>query len=80
MFVQEYTISGQVLHGSISGGALCQQPYTGPYEIEAEFKNQTLPTKGKAMKHDLTVHAIRVSRTSNQSGGKTIYIGGLIDV
>lgn len=80
MLVQGNIISGQVLHGSINGGAMGQQPYAGPYEIEAEFEDQALPTKGKTMKRDVTVHAIRVSRTSNQAGGKTIYIGGLIDV
>lgn len=49
--------------------------YDGDYEVEPRFDAQTLETKNKLLKDDVTVKAIHVSRTSNPQGGKTIYIG-----
>lgn len=53
--------------------------FAGPYDCEPGFEPQILATERRTMKSDVTVNAIRVSRTTNQSGGRTIYIGGIID-
>ena len=50
-------------------------PYTGEYDVTPKFSQTTLATKDKTMADDVTVRAIPVSRTTNPSGGKTIYIG-----
>lgn len=52
--------------------------YSGAYEVTPNFDTQTLETAKKTLKEDITIHPITVSRTSNQSGGNTIYIGGII--
>ena len=52
--------------------------YDGQYEINPSFDDQILETKNKLMTDDVTVNAITVSRTTNPSGGKTVYIGGTI--
>ncbi len=53
--------------------------YTGEYEVDPTFEEQILQTQDKMMLEDVTVHAIEVSRVSNPSGGKTVYIGGSIN-
>ena len=53
--------------------------YTGAYNIDPKFEAQKLATNGKKMRDDVTVEAIEVQRVSNTSGGKTVYIGGLIN-
>lgn len=50
-------------------------PYTGEYEVTPRFDAQVLQTKDKTLTNDIQFRAIPVSRTSNPSGGKTIYIG-----
>ena len=52
--------------------------YGGIYTVTPEFSAQTLATRGKSMRDDVTVEAITVSRTENLSGGNTVYIGGEI--
>lgn len=52
--------------------------YSGAYEVTPSFEEQTLPTAHKTLVEDVTVHAIEVSRTTNPSGGITVYIGGII--
>ena len=52
--------------------------YDGDYVINPAFFEQTLETADKIMDADVTVNPIEVSRTSNPSGGKTVYIGGII--
>ena len=69
--VTERQIDIEVFRVAHIGG----EPYDGPYEVTPEFSAQTLPTKGKSMRDDVTVHAIPVSRTTNPQGGKTVYIG-----
>ncbi|MBR1810241.1 MAG: hypothetical protein IJ766_01155 [Clostridia bacterium] len=64
-------ITATAYRATRDGGA----PYEGAYEISPAFESQTLPTKGKSMTDDVTVEAIKVSRTTNASGGKTVYIG-----
>ena len=53
--------------------------YTGAYNVDPKFEAQKLATNGKKMRDDVTVEAIEVQRVSNTSGGKTVYIGGLIN-
>ena len=52
--------------------------YDGPYEVSPTFEDQILHTEKKYMEDNVIVDAIEVSRTSNPSGGKTVYIGGII--
>ena len=53
--------------------------YTGAYNVDPKFEAQKLATNGKKMRDDVTVEAIEVQRVSNTSGGRTVYIGGLIN-
>lgn len=53
--------------------------YPGPYTVDPDFVGVTLPTREKNMREDITVNAIEVQRVSNPTGGKTVYIGGIID-
>lgn len=80
MLVQGSISTDRMLSGDIYAGiSLGQTAYGGPYTVNAAFEEQRLATKGKSMSDDVTINAIQVSRTTNPSGGKTIYIGGLID-
>ena len=54
-------------------------PYSGKYNVIPDFEFQTLETKNRRLKDDVTVEAIRVSRTTNPSGGTTVYIGGMLN-
>lgn len=51
-------------------------PYSGPYEVVPMVKPQTLPTKTKLMKEDVTVLEIPKFEFSNLYG-TTIVIGGI---
>lgn len=52
-------------------------PYLGAYDVTpAVRERQILPTQGKRMERDVTVHAIPYAEVSNAAGGKTITIGG----
>ena len=53
--------------------------YDGELSVDPSFDQQTLSTKGKLMSDDVIVNPIEVSRTSNDQGGTTVYIGGIID-
>lgn len=49
-------------------------PYNGEYSIRPKMSAQVLPTKGCVLYEDVVVQAVPVFRTSNTSGGTTIYI------
>ena len=66
---------GQLFEISDSG----IEVYRGAYLVEPDFMEQTLYTKDKKMLNDVTVKAIEIQRVSNTSGGRTVYIGGLIN-
>lgn len=68
-------VNAEVYKATAPGG----EPYDGSYNVTPEFSAQTLATRGKSMRDDVTVEAITVSRTENAAGGKTIYIGGIIN-
>lgn len=65
------------LTGTISRAPVKEVVYAGPYVVEPKFEDQTLETSQKFMTADVTVKEIAVSRTTNLSGGITVYIGGL---
>ncbi len=50
--------------------------YDGEYIVDPSFEQQILATRNKTLTDDVTVNAIMVSRTTNASGGYTVYIGG----
>lgn len=79
------TLSGTIsapasLSGTITGAAnyiKLYPDYDGEYVIVPKAReNQTLETKGKRMKDNVTVKEIPVYRVSNTSGGETVYIAG----
>lgn len=79
------TISGKVLNAE-SVTATVSLPvvmgddiYNGSYDVVPSFDTQTLKTKGRTMADNVTIEAIQVSRTSNPSGGTTVYIGGIVN-
>ena len=49
-------------------------PYDGQYSIRPKINEQILPTKDRLLSENVVVQAIPVIRTSNTSGGITIYI------
>lgn len=53
--------------------------YDGEYVVNPSFDSQTLQTSSKLMDDDVTVNAIEVQRVSNEAGGRTVYIGGIIN-
>lgn len=50
--------------------------YKGNYSVVPKFQKQTLKTKNLVMDFDVDVPSIPIEKISNQSGGKTIIIGG----
>jgi aminopeptidase C len=63
----------------IFGDPIEGEYYEGPYRVNPSFLDQTLLTKNKVMRQDVEVDKIQVSRVSNLQGGKTVYIGGVIN-
>lgn len=53
-------------------------PYEGAYVVVPDWEAQTLPTKNTQLNDDITVTAIQLESVSNLSGGRTVYIGGII--
>jgi hypothetical protein len=49
-------------------------PYIGDYAVTPKTEQQILPTKGKTMAEDVTIHPIPIFTVSNTSGGNTVYI------
>lgn len=54
--------------------AVERESYDGPYEITPKVEAQTMATKGKVMRSDVTVLEVPVYRVTNASGGTTVYI------
>lgn len=81
----EQTLSGTLLaEGTLEGelapfSGCSHRIYGGPYDVDPSFDTQTLATKGKAMADNVRVTPIQVERVTNLSGGKTVFIGGIID-
>ena len=49
--------------------------FDGPYKVKPTFENQTLQTKNMAMKENVEIKPISITKVSNQSGGNTVIIG-----
>ena len=75
---EEKPIPLDISESIVIDGEAPRPHYDGEYTVNPMFIAQTLETADKVMDADLTVNAIEVSRTSNPSGGKTVYIGGII--
>lgn len=69
------------IHGRISFHTVTILPdaYAGEYEVTPDFETQTLETAKKSMAKDVTIFPIPVYRTTNMTGGKTVFIGGILD-
>lgn len=52
--------------------------YTGQTVVDPDFVGITLPTANKTVISDIRVNPIEVESVSNLSGGRTVYIGGII--
>lgn len=52
--------------------------YDGAYEVTPTFQEQSLSTADKVLKEDVTIKAIPRYDVSNEAGGITTYIGGMI--
>ena len=49
--------------------------YSGDYVVDPDFDGRVLDTRDKLMTDDVTINAIRVTKTSNLFGGQTVVIG-----
>lgn len=77
------SLSGDVQADASLGQTVIQyvgenNPYTGSYIIDPDFDGQVLQTRQKCMTDNVTVNPIQVESVSNTSGGRTVYIGGII--
>lgn len=52
--------------------------YGGETVVIPDFDSIVLETAHKLVTGDITIEPIQVERTSNLSGGVTVYIGGII--
>ena len=50
--------------------------YNGEYVVIPKFVEQSLRTRDKTMREDVTIREIPVEITINESGGNTLTIGG----
>ena len=67
------SVSGKVVAG---GDAVMPPSFDGPYEADARFSAQTIPTRMRYMERDFEVHAINYTEAPNDGGGFTVTIGG----
>lgn len=52
--------------------------YDGEYIVNPDFDSITLQTMNKTLAQNVTVNPIQVESVSNPTGGRTVYIGGII--
>ena len=52
--------------------------YTGATTVEPDFDGTVLMTAQKVVNQNITVNPIQVESVSNPTGGRTVYIGGII--
>jgi len=68
---QELKVSFDVSVSTVGG-----IPYTGAYKVTPKiYSPETLPTKGKTMRDDVTVLKIPQYEVSNEAGGNTLIMG-----
>lgn len=75
---RERRIDLEITEKIVKAGGDDHEHFSGPYTIDPDFEGQVLDTQYKVMDDDITINPIEVARTSNPSGGKTVYIGGII--
>lgn len=51
-----------------------EDPYVGSYEATPTAYEQSMPTKGKTMTRNVTIHKVPYAETTNESGGLTVSI------
>lgn len=72
----ELSQSSQDFDVELVGGGSGRLPYyTGEYVVDPRKVEQTLETRNKSMREDVTINEIYYSETSNLGGGLTAYIG-----
>jgi len=78
----EVTISNEIVEidASVSTPILHSDypEYEGSYEVKPDWESTTLQTKNTKMAKNVVVAPIQLESVSNLSGGRTVYIGGLI--
>ncbi len=52
--------------------------YTGQTTVDPDFSGTVLETAQKIVLSNITVNPIQVESVSNPTGGRTVYIGGII--
>lgn len=52
--------------------------YQGSYDVTPDWSAQTLETTDKLMTDDVRIASIQLESVSNTSGGRTVYIGGIL--
>lgn len=65
----KFTVGYKVIAGNY-------EEYDGAYEATPTTEEQTLATKGYAMRKDVRFHAVPYSEVQNLGGGLTANIGG----
>lgn len=65
------------LHGILAKNVYDPLPYNGEYEVVSKIDyDDTLDTAKKYLTQNIIVKAIPYAEVSNDSGGKTVTIGG----
>lgn len=52
--------------------------YTGETTVDPDFDGTVLMTAQKVVNQNITINPIQVESVSNPTGGRTVYIGGII--
>lgn len=71
----ELSESSQTFEVELVGGGEGYPFYNGEYVVDPRKVEQTLETKNKSMRDDVTINPIFYAETSNLSGGLTAVIG-----
>ena len=60
----------------INGIVKPSEEYYDSYEVESDFEDRTISTKGKFLREDIVIKKVPVSTAGNNAGGYTLNIGG----
>lgn len=71
---QDQTVPLSLKVGVVMGGGDVPPEYTGSYEATPTAYEQSLPTSGKSMTMDVTIHKVPYQEATNESGGYTVSI------
>ena len=68
------------LRGRMAMGLVSDRPiYEGDSTVIPTVEEQTMKTRGKVMREDVTIRAIPIYEVSNAAGGATIYIASEVE-